>query len=411
MRGTTGLVILACVSVVAACGNSSKGASPAPTTAATASSGTAPRGEPIEIGVLGTIESTIVSYPEVKDAALATGKAINAAGGVGGRPVEIVICNDDFDPNIAATCAQNLVDQHVVAVIGPTSYVGNPEILAILQKANTAWVASAPLFPADRTSPVSFPVAGGEDISYATLGEGLAKAGCKKISSLGLNNADTQSLSKFISQGAKSAGADFVGADLIPAALPDYTANIAAMQAKGVDCVVNQGPEQMYLQELQTAQQAGNGMRVGVTMAVVTGAAFKASPSTTIFASTVVPPQASGNADIDRYNAEMDQYGGGSIRSANTVQVWGGIQVVVAAIRRVSGNVTPDNVLKAMSTFTTSPTTVFPPFNTTKPGPVAGLPRFFGTTGTIYKRDGNNLSTVATFNVAGALAAAVAAAG
>jgi len=54
-------------------------------------------------------------------AALARAKAINAAGGIKGRPVTVIRCDTKSDPNQAAACARKAVSEKVVAVIGPNT--------------------------------------------------------------------------------------------------------------------------------------------------------------------------------------------------------------------------------------------------------------------------------------------------
>jgi branched-chain amino acid transport system substrate-binding protein len=75
--------------------------------------------EPIKIGVAGAHTGDLASYglPTVNAAELVV-EQVNAAGGVLGRPVELVVEDDVCKPEVAANIAAKLVGDKVVAVIG-----------------------------------------------------------------------------------------------------------------------------------------------------------------------------------------------------------------------------------------------------------------------------------------------------
>jgi branched-chain amino acid transport system substrate-binding protein len=78
-----------------------------------------PAGEPIRIGVAGAHSGELASYglPTVNAVILVT-DAINARGGLLGRPIERVVEDDVCKPEIATNSATKLVTSHVAAVIG-----------------------------------------------------------------------------------------------------------------------------------------------------------------------------------------------------------------------------------------------------------------------------------------------------
>jgi len=75
-----------------------------------------PSAEPVRIGLAGPF-SDPVGGPMRKAAELAAGE-INAAGGIGGRPIELIARDDHGDPDSAVSVAADLVAEGVVAVIG-----------------------------------------------------------------------------------------------------------------------------------------------------------------------------------------------------------------------------------------------------------------------------------------------------
>lgn len=94
---------------------------------------------PIRIGLAGPF-SDEVGAPMRRAAELAV-EEINATGGVGGRPLELVIKDDFGDPDSAVSVATQLVDEDVVAVVGHV-YSGTT-------------LASAPVYNAARITQIS----------------------------------------------------------------------------------------------------------------------------------------------------------------------------------------------------------------------------------------------------------------
>ncbi|MDI1290555.1 MAG: ABC transporter substrate-binding protein, partial [bacterium] len=95
-------------------------ADPATSAAASATSAAA-SGEPIDIGAVVSLTGP-AAFPEASAAASAYFDALNASGGVNGRPIRYTTIDDGGDPAKAAQAAQTLIDQNkVVALAGGAS--------------------------------------------------------------------------------------------------------------------------------------------------------------------------------------------------------------------------------------------------------------------------------------------------
>ncbi|MDE0652569.1 MAG: ABC transporter substrate-binding protein [bacterium] len=78
-------------------------------------------GEPILVGNISSLTGGAL-FPEASAAAKAVFDRVNAAGGIGGRPIELIIEDDGGTPEGAATAARKLVEQDdVVAMVGSAS--------------------------------------------------------------------------------------------------------------------------------------------------------------------------------------------------------------------------------------------------------------------------------------------------
>lgn len=86
-------------------------------------SGTAATGDPIKIGgIYGNAAPG--DFSAATDAASAYFKCVNANGGVHGRPIQYIVENDQWNPELASQAASKLVeDQGVVALVGNASFV------------------------------------------------------------------------------------------------------------------------------------------------------------------------------------------------------------------------------------------------------------------------------------------------
>ncbi len=82
-----------------------------------ASAAAKPTGDPVKVMVIYE-KSAGVASPEIPDGAIAAAKALNKKKGIGGRPVKVLTCDTNNDPNTAAECGRKAVDAGVVALVG-----------------------------------------------------------------------------------------------------------------------------------------------------------------------------------------------------------------------------------------------------------------------------------------------------
>jgi ABC-type branched-subunit amino acid transport system substrate-binding protein len=118
--------------------------------------------------------------PGMPAMALAYARWVNANGGLGGRPLKVITCNDHNDTVGAGECAQRAVDKQVVAVVGSYSQHGR-SFLAPLEGAGIPYIGGYGVTDDEFTSPLSYPVNGGQPALMAGLGRQLAKT-CSRVS-------------------------------------------------------------------------------------------------------------------------------------------------------------------------------------------------------------------------------------
>ena len=81
---------------------------------------------------------------------------INNAGGLNGHELELITCNEGADPNKAADCARQAVDEGVAAMVGGFTANGDA-IMPILEEAGIPWFAPPGISSAELSSERQLP--------------------------------------------------------------------------------------------------------------------------------------------------------------------------------------------------------------------------------------------------------------
>ena len=140
-----------------------------------------PDAEPIKIGMINQEDTPLGSFPELRLADEAGVAFINTElGGVGGRPIELVPCITTFSPEKSQACAQQLVQDGVVAVLGGIDITSTGSIPVLDQNA-MPYVGGIPINADEMTSPYSFQFGGGTPGAFVAFAEHAADEGAQKV--------------------------------------------------------------------------------------------------------------------------------------------------------------------------------------------------------------------------------------
>ncbi|MYT06568.1 MULTISPECIES: ABC transporter substrate-binding protein [Streptomyces] len=154
--------LVACASLVAGCGV-------VPGTAEGSGSG------PIKVMTWAPSDTKATNKPGMPAFARAYARWINSRGGINGRKLTVLTCNDHNDGVAAAKCARRAVKEHVVAVVGSYSQYGD-SFFPPLEGAGIPYIGGYGVTNDEFTSPLSYPVNGGQPTLLAGLGKELAAA-------------------------------------------------------------------------------------------------------------------------------------------------------------------------------------------------------------------------------------------
>jgi ABC-type branched-subunit amino acid transport system substrate-binding protein len=113
-------------------------------------------GGKITIGGLFDITGPVDSSVE-RDTVRAYMQAVNQSGGINGRQVEYVWCDSKYDASSAQQCANYLISQHVLAVVGLTAPLGENNVIQTLTGAGIPVIGGLGT-PNEFTDKLAFPV-------------------------------------------------------------------------------------------------------------------------------------------------------------------------------------------------------------------------------------------------------------
>ncbi|GHB37029.1 lipoprotein [Streptomyces viridiviolaceus] len=119
-------------------------------------------------------ETAATNKPGMPAFARAYARWINAHGGINGRELRVLTCNDHNDSVAAAKCARQAVKEKAVAVVGSYSQYADA-FFPPLEGAGIPYIGGYGITNTEFTSPLSYPVNGGQPALLAGLGNALAE--------------------------------------------------------------------------------------------------------------------------------------------------------------------------------------------------------------------------------------------
>jgi ABC-type branched-subunit amino acid transport system substrate-binding protein len=231
---------LASALALSACGGDDNGGSGGSTSGG---GGAKLSGEPIKAMTVASINTEGPPFPMIHETAKVFEQWVNDNGGIKGRPLEVINCDDRGVAPGAEDCARKAVQEKVAAAVGSYTFMAD-SIVPILEQSNIAWFGTCCAgTPQELTSKASFPV--GSSLMYsAGFAKKAVEDGCKKINGVVIDGA--QPYIPTMEAALKSQGAKFNKKPIIlPATSQDYSPQVAEAISGGADCVlmvVSEGP-------------------------------------------------------------------------------------------------------------------------------------------------------------------------
>jgi ABC-type branched-subunit amino acid transport system substrate-binding protein len=372
---------------VAACGSSGDSSS----TGSSGGSSGGGGGSPIKVMALGQFQASTFAYPQGPPAMKAAIKKINDAGGVNGHKIELTVCNDQASPEIAAQCARKAVSDKFAAVLGSYS-VQSTSFLPILEAGNIPYVGADATNSLEGNSKVSFPLESQYQL-YASMG--YAAGFDKTCQAAGIITEDygasTKVEDEYAAKGfaAASGGGKVVKIVDTGQGAADYAPAVASMLSAGAKCIISPMPPSELPKVMASVHQSSAPKTpVSVTAASLPASVQKQLGSAAngmMVGSAAYSTGASGNADIDAVISEIHALDPKADINSFSIEGYAAVQILAHAMESVQGDVDASSTLAAMQKIDAFETKIEPPYSTTKPGPLKGLPRIYGMGVVVYK--------------------------
>jgi|TARA_B110000483_G_scaffold226082_1_gene286363 ABC-type branched-subunit amino acid transport system substrate-binding protein len=224
--------LIAMTLVMAACG-SDDAAEPA-AEAPAAEPAAEPTGEPLKVMTVTTLNAAGPTYQNIANTAIAYQDYINARGGIAGRQLEVTVCDEQFDPAIATTCAREAVEEDMVSIVGSFTYFAESIVPVIAESSITWFGACCPITPSELSSPYSFNI-GNQPMYAVGMVERAVSDGCKSINAIIIDGA--QVFIPPMENAIKALGMSFGNVIILPPTAQDYSSEVA-QATTNADCVV-----------------------------------------------------------------------------------------------------------------------------------------------------------------------------
>lgn len=363
-RGVTIAVAIACSVVVAACGDDD------------GSSGTSSSadGKPIKLMTVGPVEAPEFSLPSVPVGAEVAIDEINQAGGINGRRLQLITCNDEQNPNKATLCARQAIKDGVTALVGGFS-VFDLKAIPPLERAGIPWIGLTS--PQASTQDNLFLLGGEGGPALSGIGMALAQQGCKNIAIVTAGRVEAQFQIKYIEAGIRAGGAKVAGRFEAPAESSDFAPTVSAARSAGADCI-GSGTSASESGPLIAAVNAGRKLKLAFASGGLPEAVLKelGKAADGVLATSAYLPFNSKQGVVQTLKEKSTAKAPDVPLDTFVQSGYASVKVLAEAAKDLD-EITPESVGKALSGVTGFDTRLGPVVDLTKPNPVPGFERVF----------------------------------
>ena len=236
------LLTLALALALVACGNGNNGDGQSNGGGGSGDGGSQTGGEPIKVGVFAPLSgaNAAVGQSEVEGVEMAVAE-INAAGGIAGRPIELVIEDDENAPTTAVSVANKLINSsNVVAMIGSVNSSVTLAAMEVTQDAGVPHITPISSGAAITTSGYEYIVRGqANDLLQAgAVVEYAISKGYQKIGLMYQNDDYGGGARDVILDVMKQNNMTLAADEAFEASAADVTPQLQNVKAAGCDCLI-----------------------------------------------------------------------------------------------------------------------------------------------------------------------------
>jgi branched-chain amino acid transport system substrate-binding protein len=282
--------------------------------------------------------------------------ALNANGGINGRPVELRQLDDAYDPAKGAENVKTFVKEGAVGILMP---IGTSSSVGALKAANELKIPVIGPYtgagPVTKFSDYNFPVRISFDEEYSRIVNHLFTIGLSRIAFAHNDNPGArsalESTQKFIAErGEKMAGSVAIKNDGSDAA--ERAVELAKLKPKAVVLAVTNDVAAKFI----TAYRAAGGETAFYSFSFLNGQKLfqdiKKDAAGVVISQVVPYPWNSAMPLIAEYQAAMKKIGATEFSYAS-LEGYVAAKVMVEGLKRAGANPTPDSLQKGLESFRT----------------------------------------------------------
>ncbi|MEW1635184.1 ABC transporter substrate-binding protein [Streptomyces sp. NPDC093801] len=161
-------------------------------------------GDTLTVMTFAPMGTKATNMPGMPGMAKAYERWINANGGIKGRKLRVLTCNEKNTATGAADCAREAITKKVVAVVGSYSQYGRA-FMAPLEAEGIPFIGGYGVSPEEFQSTLSYPVNGGQPALLAGAGHQLGKA-CSQVSLVRPDTLAGDTMPVLLNAGLKAGG-------------------------------------------------------------------------------------------------------------------------------------------------------------------------------------------------------------
>jgi ABC-type branched-subunit amino acid transport system substrate-binding protein len=333
--------------------------------------------EPIKMMTIAPIETQLAPYPSIEEGSKIYEQYINDRGGIaGGHPLEVIFCDSKGDPNEAAACAREAVNEGVVAVVGHFEYDLSSAV-PILEEAGIALFGSCcPVSPAEFTSPVNF-IFGSTNAMQHAATYLMQQEGCEAP---GYVYIDIYSdyLTGLAKEGQAYYGAFEDNAKFVSVPLEVGDFSPQAAEVDGTDCLwLSLGPAHSGA-FLAGMQSVGSEQRVFGAQGNFTQEVAQGYPELAVDGVVLNAYPNLSDPVWDEFRAAIDEYGAGTDTNFDTLSglgVWAAYVAANDIASLIEGEITADSFLDTALQQDAYQSMWGPVIDLSQDGPMPAFPR------------------------------------
>lgn len=307
-------------------------------------------GAAVKVGLINNEGGASVSQPEGRIAATAAVAYANAnLGGLGGHPIQLVVCKQKEEPASAADCANQMVESDVVAVVVADTAYG-AVMAPIIHRAKIPYVSYNAASAVELTA---------KDYGYAWTGgfpgnlKGMARyAKQQKMTDVTMFALDVPA----VTTGAKSIGIPAFAAQgvklnvvPVPPGTPDATPQVSAGLKTNPQAIAEIGDATFCTAILKAMTALGSKAQKFVIQSCYAPAVFKATGAALDGAKLFSTGDGvTDDPEAKVYRAIMAKYAPGAQTTGAAVPAYQSMMGLLRTAAAVTGEVTPASVNAAI---------------------------------------------------------------